>query len=82
MEMLVHNARYNKDFFYNSAFAAVRADNKVITWGSGATGGDSSSVSSIINGTLDADAISVSASVSAEVIWPWWRSNLKWSGFF
>ncbi|PQM55454.1 MAG: hypothetical protein CML39_08070, partial [Rhodobacteraceae bacterium] len=47
------------------AFAAIRADNKVVTWGYGAYGGDSSSVTSIINGTLDADSVSVSASVSA-----------------
>ena len=56
-----------KVFATNGAFAAIRADNKVVTWGNASNGGDSSAVASIINGTLDADSISVSASVSAGV---------------
>jgi alpha-tubulin suppressor-like RCC1 family protein len=37
---------------YNS-FAALRADGSVVTWGSAATGGDSSSVATKLNGTDD-----------------------------
>ena len=47
-----------KIYSTNSAFAAVRADNKIVTWGYGAYGGDSSSVRSLIDGTLDDDSIS------------------------
>ena len=54
-----------KVFSTTMAFAALRADNKVVTWGYEAYGGDSSSVRSILNGTLDDDSISKSASVSA-----------------
>ncbi|MGD9971217.1 MAG: DUF4347 domain-containing protein, partial [Sulfuricurvum sp.] len=41
------------EFRNTSAFAALRADGSVVTWGSSIYGGDSSSVASQIDGTLD-----------------------------
>jgi D-arabinose 1-dehydrogenase-like Zn-dependent alcohol dehydrogenase len=41
----------------SGAFAAVRADGSVITWGDGISGGDSSSVAASLDGTVDVVSI-------------------------
>ncbi len=44
-------------FSTGSAFAALRADGSVVTWGSGYYGGDSTAVASQLNGTIDVTQI-------------------------
>ena len=49
-----------------SAFAAIRNDGSVITWGNSQDGGDSSTVASAINGSTDpTDVVQVYATTSA-----------------
>ena len=54
----------SKIYATNNAFAALRTDGKVVTWGYGSYGGDSSSVTSLIDGSLDDDVLSVDAKIT------------------
>ena len=45
------------EWFNVSAFAVIKADGLVVTWGDGGSGGDSSSVSVKLNGATDVSQI-------------------------